>query len=230
MGVIPVVILLALLGHPVLPAYINGQSALPAPLDGLNPNQKRSVSEYIKQHEVLAGELRVLADPDQVWLRSSKVLADLFPEYRFVVVPWIYELDPQAKNKYSIPGGLFDVLAIDEHGIVHSVFYSSGNREQYGEFLKTMRTKVSNNSDAARLGEAMAAIYGDGSSNNLRHGASEWYLNYQEAPFRAISGYDQVREAYYFHLQTDPQGFVLGGKLEVQTLERRKIQQPSALH
>ena len=212
---------LQMLGSPNVAAQLKMEGVLNA----LNEQQKKAVEAYITKHQVTSGELRVQARRDWISVRTSKILEDLFPNVLFVVIPWSYQVTPEAKGKYAIPGGLSDTLALNDQGAVECVFYSSGNREQFAEFLKARRIAVKNDSDAAKVSSALAALYDGGATANSRHGPSEWYLNYQESPFRAISGYEEVREAYYFHLHTDADGFVTGGRLEVETLERRPIEQ-----
>src|SRR5579864_1548426 len=76
-------------------------------IEGLNPAQQQAVDDYVQKGERRTGELKVLADRNGIALRSSDALRTLFPNYRFVSVLWVYQADPQARSKYSIPGPLF---------------------------------------------------------------------------------------------------------------------------
>lgn len=205
-------------GEPMRGAQALGLGALNAP-------QRETVDKFVLEHERPTGELKLLPERDGIAVRSSVALRHLFPHSRFVVVPWIFQLDPHAKNLYSIPFGLYDVLAISDEGRQESVFHSSGNQDEFGLFLHDHRVKVRNKTMACEVARALAEIYMGGLSlcNNVRPGSSEWRLSYTEMPFRPISSYDEVREAYYYRLRVDPRGFVLDGKLVADTLERRKI-------
>jgi hypothetical protein len=78
---------------------------------------------------------------------------------------------------------------------------------------------------ACEVSRARADIYGSGLSlcNDVRPSSSEWLLSYTEMPFRPISSYEEVREAYYYRLRVEPSGIVRDGTLVAETLERRKI-------
>jgi hypothetical protein len=70
---------------------------------------------------------------------------------------------------------------------------------------------------------ALTDIYGIGmGSKNLHHGDSEWFLGYREYPFRAISSYEEIREASYYRLTIASDG-VVSGRLVNEVLERRQI-------
>ncbi len=210
--------------YAICPNLARSQLTIPAPLDELNAAQKRAVNDYVRKNERPTGELRILAQRNQIVVRSSKVLRELFPQYRFVAIPWSYQVSPEAKDRYQIPGWLFDVLTLDATGATQCVFHNTGNQEEYGEFLKTTKITLANDQDAAHVASAIAEIRGGGSSSrNVRHSESEWYLGYQESPFRAISGSEEIREAYYFRVRLDSRGAVLGGRLESEILERRPI-------
>lgn len=213
-------------------AYANAQGdgvAMPREelpsLGALNAAQRETVDRFVLAHERPTGELKRLAERGGIAVRSSIVLRHLFPHSRFVVVPWTYLLDPAAKNLYSIPGGLYDVLAISDEGRLESTFHSSGNQKELGLFLHDHRVKVRNKTMACEVARAIADIYGGGLSlcNNVKRSSSVWRLSYTETPFRPISSYEQVREAYYYRLRVDSRGGVLDGTLVVDTLERRKI-------
>jgi len=194
-------------------------------LDALNAAQRETVDRFVLEHERPTGELKLLAERRGLTVRSSVALRHLFPHSRFVVVPWIFQLDPNAKNLYSIPFGLYDLLAISDEGRQESIFHSSGNQDEFGLFLHDHRVKIRNKAIACEVSMARADIYGAGLSlcNDVRRSSSEWRLSYKETPFRPVSSYEEVREAYYYRLRVDSRGFVLDGKLVIDTLERRKI-------
>lgn len=194
-------------------------------LGALNAAQRETVDRFVLDHERPTGELKRLAVRGGIAVRSSVALQRLFPHSRFVVVPWIYQVDPAAKHLYSIPWGIYDVLAISDEGQQESIFHSSGNQAEFGLFLHDHRLKIRNKTTACDVARALADIYGGGLSlcNDVRHSSSEWRLSYKEMPFRPISSYEQVREAYYYRLRVDSRGAVLDGTLVVDTLERRKI-------
>ena len=194
-------------------------------LVALNAAQRETVDGFVLDHERPTGELKVLARRSGIAVRSSAALRRLFPHSRFEVVPWSFLLDPAAKNFYSIPGGLYDVLAISDDGQLESTFQRSGNQVEFGLFLHDHRLKIRNKTTACEVARALADIYGGGLSlcNNVKRGSSEWRLSYTETPFRSVSSYEQVREAYYYRLRVDPRSVVLDGTLVVDTLERRKI-------
>jgi hypothetical protein len=50
-------------------------------------------------------------------------------------------------------------------------------------------------------------------SKNLHQSESEWFLGYREYPFRAISSYEEIRQASYYRLTTDSDGILSGGRL-----------------
>jgi len=78
---------------------------------------------------------------------------------------------------------------------------------------------------ACEVARAFADIYGHGLSlcNDLRRSSSEWLLGYREMPFRPVSSYEEVREAYYYRLTVGSSGVVLNGTYVCKVLERRKI-------
>lgn len=191
----------------------------------LNAAQQETVDRFVLEHERPTGELKMLAERRGIAVRSSAALRHLFPHSRFVVIPWNFQLDPAAKHLYSVPGGMYDVLAISDEGRQESVLHSSGNHEEFGVFLCHHRVKVKNKTMACEVSRARADIYGSGLSpcSDVRRSSSEWLLSYTEMPFRPISSYEEVREAYYYRLRVDTHGVVLDGKLIDETLERRKI-------
>ena len=200
-------------------------------IDGLNSAQQQAVDDYVQKGERRTGELKVLADRNAIMLRSSEALRTLFPSYRFVSVLWVYQADPQARNHYSIPGPLSFTLALDENG-KNAMPNRTGYLEEYGDLLTAHRIKVTDKASAALVRSALTDIYsfGMGTSDvppsapdNVRHNSSEWYLGYEEHPFRAVSSYEEVREASYYLLRTDPDGVVISGRLVNQELERRRI-------
>jgi len=214
-------------------AYADGQSdgvpisgGVLSGLETLNAAQRETVDKFVLEHERPTGELKRLADRNGIAVRSSAALRHLFPRSRFVVIPWILRADPAAQNLYSIPAGLFDVLGISDEGRLESTFHSSGNHEEFGLFLHAYHVKVRNKTMACKVARALAEIYGHGPllcSNDVRRSPSEWQLDYQEMPFRPVSSYEEVREAYYYHLTVDSSGVVLNGTLVGETLERRKV-------
>jgi hypothetical protein len=165
-------------------------------LETLNAAQRETVDRFVLEHERPAGELKVLAERRGIAVRSSAALRHLFPHSRFVVVPWNFQLDPAAKHLYSVPGGIYDVLAISDDGRREAIFHSSGNHEEFGVFLHHHRVKVKNKTMACEVSRARADIYGSGLSlcNDVRPSSSEWLLSYREMPFRPISSYEEVRE------------------------------------
>jgi len=224
---VPVLVLFAAL------AYANAQGdgvTMPREefpgLGALNAAQGETVDRFVLDHERPTGELKLLAERGGTAVRSSVALRYFFPHSRFVVVPWTLRADPAAKHLYSIPFGLYDVLAISDTGQHESTFHSSGNQEEFGLFLHNHRVKVRNKTEACEVARALADIYGPtGLSlcNNVKSSSSEWRLSYTETRFRPISSYEQVREAYYYRLRVDSRGVVLDGKLVADTLERCKI-------
>lgn len=103
-------------------------------------------------------------------------------------------------------------------------FRSSGNCEAYGDVLRAQHIRVITEGEATLVARGFSDIYGIGvGSRNFRRGDSTWLLGYQEYPFRAISSYEEVREAYYYRLETDASGFVIRGSLVTDILERRKM-------
>lgn len=162
-------------------------------LGALNAAQRETVDRFVLDHERPTGELKRLAVRGGIAVRSSVALQRLFPHSRFVVVPWIYQVDPAAKHLYSIPWGIYDVLAISDEGQQESIFHSSGNQAEFGLFLHDHRLKIRNKTTACDVARALADIYGGGLSlcNDVRHSSSEWRLSYKEMPFRPISSYER---------------------------------------
>jgi ribosomal protein S13 len=192
-------------------------------IERLNSEQEKAVDDYIRQNERPTGELRVVADRNRIAVRSSQAIRALFPRYRFVAVTWIYEADPAAFGKYSIPGPLSHTLVLDENGR-NLMPNRTGYLAEYAGLLRAERVKVTDDTWATLVRSALTDIYGIGmGSANLRHGSSEWSLGYQELPFRAISSYEEVREASYYLISVDTNGFVIGGRLVTEVLERRKL-------
>lgn len=192
---------------------------------GLNAAQRETVAKFVLEHERPTGELKRLAKCNWIAVRTSAALTHLFPHSRFVEVPWIFQLNPAAKNLYSIPFGLFDVFAISDQGPQESIFHSSGNSAEFGLFLHAHGIKVRNKTMADEVARAFADIYGLSlCCNDLRHSQSEWYLGYRESPFRSVSSYEEKRDAFYYRLTVDSNGVVLDGTLVSKVLERRKVE------
>lgn len=196
--------------------------------DGLNAKQQSAVETYIRQNERPTGELRVLADRKRIAVLSSEALRTLFPEYRFVAVTWITQADPSALHKYSIPGPILHTLVLDVDGR-NCMPNPSGYLEEFGDLLHTAHVKVTDAKSAALVRSALIEIYGTGMSSedlqttDLRHEKSQWLLGYHEWPFRAISSYEEVREASYYLIAVDARDLVISGRLVTQVLERRKL-------
>jgi hypothetical protein len=194
-------------------------------LEGVNAAQQKAVEEYVQQSERLTGELRVTADRRMVF--SSGVLATLFPRFRFVAIRWITEADPAASHKYNIPGPIVETLVLDEAGR-NRMPKHTGYREEFGELLRMERVQVTDATSAAIVRSALVEIYAGGGTDDLRttdlrHENSNWLLGYHEWPFRAISSYEELREASYYLISVDPSGFVVSGRSVTEVLERRKL-------
>jgi len=58
---------------------------------------------------------------------------------------------------------------------------------------------------------------------DVRQSESQWYLGYDEHSWRAISSYEEIREASYYVLITNAEGLVTNGRLVNAVLERRKM-------
>ena len=198
----------------------------PGPLkkiEELNPMQQQAVDDYVQKDERRTGELKVLADRNGIAVVRSEALRRLFPAYRFVSVPWVYQADPQARNKYSIPGPLSFTLVLDENG-KNAMPARTGYLEEYGDLLHAEKIKITDEASAVLVRSALSDIYGFGMGDkNLRHSESQWYVGYREYPFRAISSYEEDREASYYLVTTDSDGIVKSGRLVNEVLERRRI-------
>lgn len=206
-------------------------SMAPVPkIDGLTPEQQKAVDDYVRQGERPTGELKILADRKNIAVHSSEALQTLFPRYKFVVVTWIYEADAAAFHKYSIPGPMPYTLVLDENG-KNGMPKRTGHLDEYADLLRAERIKVTDEASAALVRSAFTDIYGIGmSSTDLRHGNSEWFLGYREWPFRAISSYEEVREASYYLILVDASGLVVSGHLVNEVQERRKLKEDGQTH
>ena len=197
----------------------------PGPLrkiEGLNSAQQAAVEDYIRRTERRTGELKILIDRNQVSPRTSEALQKLFPDDRFVAVTSVYEATTDAAKKYSIPGPLTYTLALDQHG-TDAMPNRTGYMDEYGALLHSHAIKISDEASAALVGSAMQDIYGFGmGGKDVRHGDSQWYLGYDEHPWRAISSYEEIREASYYLVNRNAEGLVMSGRLVNQVLERRK--------
>ena len=197
-------------------------------LEELNAAQQKAVDDYVRQHERPTDELRVTADRNRIAVRSSEALRTLFPRYRFVAVTWTYQVDPGALSKYSLPGSTFHTLVLDDKGR-NCMPNRTGDLEEFAELLRDQRIKVTDKTSAALVRSALTEIYGFGMSlDDLRstdrpQDNSKWLLGYREWPFRAISSYEEVREASYYLLSVDASGLVVSGRLVNEVLERRKL-------
>jgi hypothetical protein len=206
--------------------FLNQPDFNPGPLkkiDGLNPAQQQAVADHVKKIERRTGELKVLVDRNGILLRSSEALRTLFPDDRFVAVTSVYQPSPDATTKFSIPGPLTYVLVLDQDG-KDGMPNRTGYLEEYGDLLHAHRIKVTDDVSAVLVRSALSDIYGFGMGDkNVRHCESQWYVGYREYPFRAISSYEEVREASYYLVATDSDGVVKSGRLVNEVLERRGI-------
>jgi hypothetical protein len=194
-------------------------------LEGINAAQQKAVEEYVKQHERLTGELRFIADRSAVF--SSEALRKLFPRFRFVATRWITEADPAASQKFGIPGPIVETLALDEDGR-NRMPKPTGYREEFGQLLRTEHLKITDANSAAMVRSALTEIYAGGGVDDLRtidlrHENSKWLLGYHEQPFRAISSFEEVREASCYVISVDRNGYVVRGRSVTEVLERRKL-------
>jgi hypothetical protein len=208
------------------PDFLKQPDFSPGPLkkiEGLNSAQQQAVDDYVQKGERRTGELKVLADRNGIALVASEALRKLFPDCHFVAVPWVYQADPQAMNKYSIPEILSFTLVLDENG-KNAMPARTGYLEEYGQLLHAEKIKITDEGSAVLVRSALSDIYGFGMGDkNVRHSESQWYVGYRENPFRAISSYEEVREASYYLVTTDSEGVVKSGRLVNEVLERRKI-------
>ena len=204
-------------------------------IEGLNSAQQKAVADYILRAERRNGGLRVLVDRNQIVLRSSEALHRLFPDDRFVAVTSVYQATSQAQKKYSIPGPLTYTLALDQNG--NDVMANlTGYLEEYGALLHSRGIKVDDATSAALVRSAIEDIYGFAlGGEDVRRSKSQWYLGYNQHPWRATSSYQEIREASYYFLITNAEGLVTNGRLVNEVLERRKVSMttppvPSAKH
>jgi hypothetical protein len=194
-------------------------------LEGLDAAQQRAVENYVQQNERPTGELRVIADR-RMLVFSSEALRTVFPRFRFVRIRWITDADPAAFHKYSIPGPIVETLVLDEDGR-NCLPNRTSDRKEFGDLLHAEHVKVTDATSAAMVRSALSAIdlgWGteDLRTTDLRHKNSNWLLGYHEWPFRAISSYEEVREASYYLISVDTNGFVVSGRSVREVLERRK--------
>jgi hypothetical protein len=194
-------------------------------LSELTPAQQKNIDDFIREHERPEDELKQLADRSHITVKSSKVLRDLFPDYRFVLIPWIYQVaTPEAAHKYSMPspGAVVSELALSDDGKTHVELDSNG--KEWGALLHAERVNVSTEAMAEKVAAVLFAhCYQGARCRNLHRGTSEWILGYRESEFRVISGYEEIREATYYRLTTDSNGIVINGQMMNDVLERRKI-------
>ena len=111
----------------------------------------------------------------------------------------------------------------------------TGYREEFGELLRTERRKVTAATSAAMVRSALVEVRAGGGADDLRttdlrHENSNWILGYHESPFRAISSYEAVRDASYYLLSVDLNGFIVSGRSVAEELERRKLNGSAANH
>ena len=195
-------------------------------VEGLNFAQQKAVEEYVLQNERPTGELRWVADR-RMRVFTSEAPRTLFPNFRFLAIQWITEADPAVLHKYSIPGPIVETLVLDEDG-GNCMPNRTGDRKEFGDLLRTEHVKITGATSAAMVRSALSAIdvgWGtdDLRTNDLRHENSNWLLGYREWPFRAISSYEEVREASYYLISVDKNGFVVSGRSVREVLERRKL-------
>jgi hypothetical protein len=214
-----------------------GQAFQPADnfLATLTPAQRSAVEEFIHKNEHPSGELRMLTEPAGIRVNPSATLHRLFPSFQFVLVPWKFDLDPNAKGRYSIPGpgAVFDVLAIRQDGEEQYTFHGSGNHEEFASFIRAQGVIVRDQEVAEDMAGALAEIYSGYSvsaipGKALKHAPGEWYFFYTEMPFRPVSSYEEERDASYYRLRVGNSGLVLDGISVNQVLERRKIRGSAA--
>src|SRR6185437_786018 len=215
---------------------VKGQTWKPASrgpvprIEGLTPKQQEAVDDYVRHGEVPTGDLRIVAVRSHIGEHTSEALRRLFPKYRFVAVTWIYEADAAAFHKYSIPGPITYTLVLDENGN-NAMPKRTGDMREYADLLRGEKIKVTDEVSAALVRSAFIDIYSTGmSSTNLRHGNSEWFLGYQEWPFRAISGHEEIREASYYLIVVDVSGRGVGGQLVNLVLARSKLKEEGQTH
>ena len=202
----------------------SGDAHVPKQVSELNAKQQRSLQDYIRQYERPTGDLKILANRRRLQIRTSKTLQQVFPRYSFVVVPWEYRAEPGNPRGFSIPGGLYSVVALRDDGD-RFVFYSTGNRQEYAEFLRLRRIRF-NEETAVQLWAAHHDLYGmSEGAPPKRYGNSEWRFGYQES-VNVVSESEEERVAYYYQLHVDASDMVIDGRFVAETLERRKKGKP----
>jgi len=208
------------------------QSGVPK-LEGLNPAQQLAVEDYVRQHERPTGEIRWIANR-RMQVFSSDALRALFPSLRFLAITWITEADEAALHKYSIPGPILETVVLDTNG-KDRMPHHTGYGEEFGDLMRAEHIKITDATSAAVVRSALRALSAGTSADDLRttdvrHENSNWLLGYQEFPFRAISGYEEIREVSYYLVSVDPDGFVISGRSVIKELERRKLKGADPSH
>jgi hypothetical protein len=218
-------LMMALLYTGAQPSYGSNSGVRTGELHELTTTQQKSVAEFIHEHEQPNGELTIMADRSKITVNSSKALLDLLPAYRFVLIPWIYSpTTPEAAHKFQIPGpdAAASSLALSDDG--KRRIELDGNGEEWGKLIHAERVSIRTKAMADKVAAAFfPECYQGASCRNIRQGDSEWRLGYREQPFRPISSYEEIREAYYYRVIIDPSGFVLSGRLVNEVIERRKL-------
>jgi hypothetical protein len=99
---------------------------------------------------------------------------------------------------------------------------------EYGALLHSRGIKVDDATSAALVRRALEEIYGFAlGGEDVRRSKSQWYLGYNQHPWRATSSYEEIREASYYVLITNTEGLVTKGRLVNEVLERRKVAMPT---
>jgi len=192
---------------------------------GINERQEKWLNEYIKQKEEKNEDGAYLdVQESYINLIKSEVLSELFKDYIFVGVPYKYKVPKGKKHLYSIPGGLYETIAIDTNGSNTYVFFGHGNYEEFANFLHGHRIKLNTTEDAKKIWKAFCDIHKKGWQGDfIQIDKNKWKLARQVYDFRAISSYEEIKEEYYYLLELAEDKTVVSGRLHSDVVEKRNI-------
>lgn len=171
------------------------------------------LSQYLKSLEGKSDQVILYKVKGPVGEIESDPLAALFPKWKFYVVPYAMEKNPNHKKPVAIALGLYNVLGINDHGESCESF-GLGDYEGVGKFLAANKVPLRNAQEGKLIWVAICHLVRKGwADSESRLAAPDlWHLG-----VRVSGDYE-----YYYEVRTGKDGIVLSGTLHSKSAKSKK--------
>jgi len=181
------------------------------PLSPAQLAERKGLIQYLKSLEAKKDPAVIYKVRGPISEISSDTLGTLFPKWKFYVVPYAMKKNPRYKGPVAIAGGLYNVFGVSD-AAEKAEFSNSGNHEDVGKFLASLKVPVRNAQDARQVWTAICHLLRQGTPNaeSKMEGPNVWRLGVE------VSGDEQ----FYYEVRTSEDGAVLSGKLQFQRAKK----------